>query len=96
MNLHFTAHTINCVCHSIRSMFRVLGIYNFVDTPNAPEYISTQFVCPSPKVLDFNEKRLYWVSAVRVSYYRKWKCTSQLKSAACTVRILFTFLNNLV
>ena len=21
--------TINCVCHSIRSMFRVLGIYNF-------------------------------------------------------------------
>ena len=27
---HFTAYTINCVCHSIRSMFRVLGIYNFV------------------------------------------------------------------
>ena len=26
---HFTAHTINCVCHSIRSMFRELGIYNF-------------------------------------------------------------------
>ena len=26
----FSAHTINCVCHSIRSMFRVLGIYNFV------------------------------------------------------------------
>ena len=23
------AHTIKCVCHSIRSMFRVLGIYNF-------------------------------------------------------------------
>ena len=29
MILHFTAHTINCVCHSIRLMFRVLGIYNF-------------------------------------------------------------------
>ena len=29
MILHFTAHTINCVCQSIRSMFRVLGIYNF-------------------------------------------------------------------
>ena len=27
--LTFSAHTINCVCHSIRSMFRVLGIYNF-------------------------------------------------------------------
>ena len=26
---HFTAHTISCVCHNIRSMFRVLWIYNF-------------------------------------------------------------------
>ena len=24
-----SVHTINCVCHSMRSMFRVLGIYNF-------------------------------------------------------------------
>ena len=29
MIYHFNAHTIDCVCHSIRSMFRVLGIYNF-------------------------------------------------------------------
>ena len=28
-DLTFSAHTITCVCHSIRSMFRVLGIYNF-------------------------------------------------------------------
>ena len=28
-DLTFSARTINCVCHSIRSMFRVLGIYNF-------------------------------------------------------------------
>ena len=28
-DLTFSAHTINCVCHSLRSMFRVLGIYNF-------------------------------------------------------------------
>jgi hypothetical protein len=32
-DLTFSAHTINytinCVCHSIRSMFRVLGTYNF-------------------------------------------------------------------
>ena len=28
-DLTFSIHTINCVCHSIRSMFRVLGIYNF-------------------------------------------------------------------
>ena len=29
MMVHFTAHTINCVCHIISSMFRVLGMYNF-------------------------------------------------------------------
>ena len=28
-DLTFSAHTINFVCHSIRSMFRVLGKYNF-------------------------------------------------------------------
>ena len=28
-DLTFSAHKINCVCHSIRSMFRVLGMYNF-------------------------------------------------------------------
>ena len=28
-DLTFSAHTINCMCHSIRSMFRVLGIHNF-------------------------------------------------------------------
>ena len=29
MIYHFTANTIKYVCHSIRSMFWVLGIYNF-------------------------------------------------------------------
>ena len=28
-DLTFSAHTINCECHSIRSMFRVHGMYNF-------------------------------------------------------------------
>ena len=28
-DLTFAAHTINFVCHSIRSMFKVLGTYNF-------------------------------------------------------------------
>ena len=28
-DLTFSANTINYVCHSIRSMFRVLGMYNF-------------------------------------------------------------------
>ena len=30
------------------------------NTPNAPK-----FICPSPKVWDFNKKRLHWVSVVR-------------------------------
>ena len=31
--------------------------------------LSAQFVCPIPKVLDFNEKRLHWASVVRVEVY---------------------------
>ena len=27
--IYFTAHTFKCVCHCRRSMFRVLGMYNF-------------------------------------------------------------------
>jgi hypothetical protein len=30
-----------------------------------PQNLSAQFVCPSPKVLDFNEKIFYWKSVVR-------------------------------
>ena len=33
------------------------------NTPNAPN-LSAQFVCPSPRVLDFNEKRLHWAFLV--------------------------------
>ena len=31
-DLTFSAHTIDCVCHSIKSLFRVLGVYNFAHT----------------------------------------------------------------
>jgi hypothetical protein len=34
-------------------------------TPQMPQNLSAQFVCPSPKVLNFNEKRLHWASVVR-------------------------------
>ena len=33
--------------------------------PQMPQNLSAQFVCPSPKVLVFNEKRLHWASVVR-------------------------------
>ena len=32
--------------------------------PQMPQNLSAQFVCPSPKVLDINEKRLYLVFVV--------------------------------
>ena len=28
--------------------------------PQMAQNLSAQFVCPRPKVLDFNEKRLHW------------------------------------
>ena len=37
--------------------------------PQMPENLFAQFVCPSPKSLDFNEKRLHWVSVVRALQY---------------------------
>ena len=30
-----------------------------------PQNLFAQSVCPSPKVLDFNEKKLHWASVVR-------------------------------
>ena len=33
--------------------------------PQMPQNLSGQFSCPSPKVLDFIEKRLHWASVVR-------------------------------
>ena len=38
-DLTFSAHTIKCECHSTRSMFRVLGIYNF-DTSTFPSELT--------------------------------------------------------
>ena len=31
--IYFTAHTLKCVCHCRRAMFRVLGMYNFASKP---------------------------------------------------------------
>ena len=33
--------------------------------PQMPQNLSAQFVCPSPKVLEFNEKVLHWASVAR-------------------------------
>ena len=33
--------------------------------PQMPQNLSSQLICPSPKVLDFNKKRLHLASVVR-------------------------------
>jgi hypothetical protein len=33
--------------------------------PQMPKNLSSQIVCPSPKVWDFDEQRLYWASLAR-------------------------------
>ena len=38
---------------------------NWPKIPQMPQKCSVQFVCPSPKVWDFNEKRLHWTYVVR-------------------------------
>ena len=45
--------------------------------PQMPQNSSAQFVCPSPKVLDFNEKRLHWASVVLAQCYAAMKETRE-------------------
>jgi hypothetical protein len=41
--------------------------------PLMPQNLSAKFVCPSPKVLNFNEKRLHWASVVRALNHNDMK-----------------------
>ena len=43
-----------------------LVLINWPKIPQMPQNLSAQIACPSPKVWDFNEKRLHWGSVVRV------------------------------
>ena len=47
----------------MENMDKVLTV-SAKNTPNVPNF-SAQIVCPSPKVWDFDEKRLHWASVVR-------------------------------
>ena len=51
--------------------------------PQMPQNLSAQFVCPSPNVLDFNEKNLHWASVVLAMYYKS------LSSSQKTEELLF-------
>ena len=39
-------------------------LINWPKIPQMPQKLSAQIVCPSPKVWDFEEKRLHWASVV--------------------------------
>ena len=53
--------------------------------PQMPQNLSAQFVGPTPKVLDFNERRLHWASVV---------CALSLLDCMIGFSVLFVFLNN--
>ena len=40
-------------------------LINRLKIPQMPQNLSAKIVCPSPKVWDFDEKRLHWASVVR-------------------------------
>ena len=49
----------------------------WLKTPQMSQNLSAQFVCPSPKVWDFNEKMLHWASVVRVWVHTKGQLISK-------------------
>ena len=58
--------------------------------PKCPKNLSAQFVCPSPKVLDFNEKSLHWASVVRAQDY--WDIERELPGISQAYRCLTMWL----
>ena len=52
-------------------LFWDLLTFSLAENTQMPQNLSVQFVCPIPKVLDFNEKRLHWVFVVHGSNKRK-------------------------
>ena len=56
--------------------------------PKIPQNVSALFVCPSPKVCDFNEKRHHWSSVIRVPNHghisRVFSDSDVTKCAVCS------------
>ena len=78
---------INCVCHSISSMFRVLGIYNFGSLLNSIYFIRLQLVINERKWMEgSNSGSIYKVP------WKKWK----RNFLYCTIFPLFFFFVTLI
>ena len=70
-DLTFSAHTINCVCHSITSMFRVLGLYNFGNGINSVQK-AVNFTIPAKKDNEnirpeFSDQKVDYLWSVKLS-----------------------------
>ena len=50
-------------------------LINWLNVHQMPQKLFAQFACPSPKVLDFNQKRLHWASVVHVVNYSLYHAT---------------------
>ena len=69
---------MNCVCHSIRSMFRVLGIYNFGSDHkrDIPEHCTLTLSAAAPSVIP-----MYFVDMTNQNSYRFPAFTFQLSQS---------------
>ena len=85
--IYFTAHTFKCVCHCIRTMFRVLGVYNFGFPPNLPELnlklfcsdVQNNFKFSSGKFGGKHRNQQTIVCQVLAPLKKKWSCLILIK-----------------
>ena len=65
--------------------------------PQMPPNLSTQIVCPSPKVLDFDEKRLQWASEVHGwPHHRRGRSTQYQGSFKMTTVTLMQYIDRIL
>ena len=77
----------------MEDMDKGLTVFEWVLIPKIPQMsqnLSTQFLCPCPKGLNFNEKRLQWASIVRGRPYSfEWNGISCTKISNTDFRIWY-------
>ena len=97
--IYFTAHTFQCVCRCIRTMFRVLGVYNFASAINL-NLIEHKRGVRWSNFAEFYMKHCYWTAPNKmvrcvsiqqqngVSFFLIWKlhnqCSFNLKVTVAT------------
>ena len=64
-------------------------LINHLKTPQIPQNLSAQIVCLSPKVWDFNEKRLHWASVVRGFFNVSYTVLGMYKSLGGLIQSWF-------